>query len=310
MPARVNHTRAPGAQLPRIEGVDVEHVWLAARGMSFHVALAGPREAQPLLLLHGWPQHWYEWRKVLPELAASRRCVVPDLRGLGWSEAPPHGYRKETLAQDVLAILDELQIESADLIGHDWGGWIGFLIALREPQRLRRFLALNIIPPWPPWQRRRPSGRQALNLLRLWYQVVLATPRLGEALLVRTRAVELLLRADNVHRDAFADADLAAFSEVLREPERARASSLLYRDFLLHEMPGIVRGRYASVPLTVPTHLLFGLRDGALGGGLASAPPQRPGDPFTLELVEDSGHFIAEERPELVLARAHDFLGV
>ena len=280
-----------------------------ARGLRFHVALAGPPEAEPLVLLHGWPQHWFEWRKVLPELSRHRRCVLPDLRGLGWSEAPRGGYRKETLAQDVLAVLDALGTERTDLIAHDWGGWIGFLIALRAPERLRRYLALNIVPPWLPWPQGRPRVREALWLWRLWYQVVLATPLLGETLLRRSPAVALVLRGDNVHADAFGDEEIEAFAGPLREPARARASSLIYREFLLREAPAIIRGRHEDAPLTVPTHLLHGVRDWALGEGPSQASVARGGGLSTLERVLDSGHFIAEERPDLVIARARELLG-
>ncbi len=292
---------------PHVPGVEVEHRMLQARGLRFHVALAGPLEAPPLVLLHGWPQHWFEWRKVLPRLAEHRRCVLPDLRGLGWSDAPPTGYRKETLADDVLAILDALGIEAVDLIAHDWGGWVGFLIALRAPERLRRYLALNILPPWLPG---RASPRRVLRLWRLWYQVVLATPWLGEVVVRRSRAIAVALRSDNVHAGAFSDADVAAFARVLSEPARARASSRYYRDFLLREAPQILRGRYESTELTVPTHLLFGVHDVALGHAAAEEYGARPGGSLTLELVEDSGHFIAEERPDLILARAREFLGI
>jgi pimeloyl-ACP methyl ester carboxylesterase len=279
------------------------------RGLRFHVALAGPADAEPLVLLHGWPQHWFEWRKVLPALAERRRCVLPDLRGLGWSDAPPGRYDKETFADDVLGILDAMEIETTDLIAHDWGGWAGFLIALQTPERLRRYLALNIVPPWPPWPPGQHTPREARSLWRLLYQVVLATPWLGEALVRRPGTVARLLRADNVHADAFSDADITAFAEVLAEPARAHASSLIYRDFLLREVPGILRGRYEHLPLTVPTHLLFGVRDGVMRRALPEAATARAGGSMTLELVEDSGHFIAEERPDLVLARAREFLG-
>jgi pimeloyl-ACP methyl ester carboxylesterase len=291
---------------PEIAGVEVEHRIVQARGLHFHVAFAGPRDAEPLVLLHGWPQHWFEWRKVLPELCEQRRCVLPDLRGLGWSEAPGAGYRKETMAQDVLAVLDALEIERTDLLAHDWGGWIGFLIALGAPERLHRFIALNIVPPWPSGL---PRIGEASKLLRLWYQVLLATPLLGQALLRHTPAVEVLLRTDNVHASAFSDADVEAFAGVLREPARARASSLIYREFLLREAPAIMRGRYDGSALTVPTLLLHGVRDAALGEGVSEDGVARAGGLLAIERVEDSGHFIAEERPDLVVARAREFLG-
>src|ERR671916_187124 len=73
--------------LPNVDGV--EHRYIEARGLRFHVAEAGAGE--PVVLLHGWPQHWYEWREVIGPLAAHYRVICPDLRGFGWSEAPPGG---------------------------------------------------------------------------------------------------------------------------------------------------------------------------------------------------------------------------
>ncbi len=288
---------------PQVAGVEVEHAFVAARGLRFHVALAGPHDAPPLVLQHGWPQHWYEWRKVLPELARDRRCVMPDLRGLGWSEAPARGYEQQTLADDVLAVLDALAIERVEFIGHDWGGWVGFLIALRSPQRISRFLALNIVPPWPPWSGTRPRPREALRTLRLTYQLVLAAPWLGETLVGRTRLVRAMLRADNVHPYAFSDGDVDEFARALAEPARAHASSLYYRDFLRREAPAILRGRYSPDDLAVPTHLLYGTHDAALG-----PEPPAAGGALSVEPVADSGHFIAEERPDLIVARAREFL--
>ncbi|MSW96131.1 MAG: alpha/beta fold hydrolase [Actinobacteria bacterium] len=270
-----------------------------------HVALCGPAHAEPLLLLHGWPQHWFMWRRVLPQLAATRRCIVPDLRGLGWSDAPPNGYRKELLADDILALLDALGIEQTDLIGHDWGGWVGFLIALREPARLRRFLALNIPPPWPARQGR---ARVLLASWRLWYQVVMATPGVGTRIVGRPKLLAKLLRADNVQPGVFPDADVAEFAAALAEPARAAASARYYRDFLLHELPQLLGGRYAGVPLAVPTQILFGTGDRAIARVLIEGA-QRPGDPLAVELVEGSGHFLAEELPDFVVKRAREFLG-
>lgn len=293
---------------PGIDGVEVEHRFVEVHGIRFHVALAGPPGAEPLVFLHGWPQHFYEWRKVLPALAADRRCVLPDLRGMGWSDAPAGGYDRESLADDLLGVLDALEIERTDLIGHDWGGWIGFLIALREPTRLRRFLALGIPPPWPPWGAGRPHPRFALGLWRLWYQVVLAAPWLGERVVRSKRVVRSMLSRETVHPDAFSDADLDAFAAPLGEPARARASSRLYRTFLARELLPVARGRYDGASLEVPTRLLLGERDRAVDPVQAEAAAALSSE-VSVTRIPDSGHFIAEERPDIVLAHAHDFLG-
>ena len=288
---------------PEVAGVEVEHRFVEARGLRFHVALAGPEDRPPLVLLHGWPQHWFEWRKVLPALAERHRVVMPDLRGLGWSDAPPDGYEKENLADDVLALLDALGLQRVKLVAHDWGGWVGFLLALRAPERIERYVALNILPPWRGDKRRL---RDALSVWRLWYQVVLASP-LGPRVSANPKLMARVMRGDNVHADAFSDADVAQFTAALQEPARARASSLIYRSFLLRDLREIARGRYDETPLRVPTLLLFGARDGAIGTAQVRAS-RRATDALEVEFVPDSGHFIAEEKPELVAARALDWL--
>src|SRR5690349_15763880 len=127
-------------QLPAVPGVAVAHRRVAlADGTRLHVAEAGDGPA--LVLVHGWPQHWWAWRRVLPALVQERRVVCPDLRGLGWSDAPPGDYAKERWAADLVALLDALDLDAADLAGHDWGGFAVQLAALRAPDRVRSVAA-------------------------------------------------------------------------------------------------------------------------------------------------------------------------
>ncbi|MGB0097898.1 MAG: alpha/beta fold hydrolase [Solirubrobacteraceae bacterium] len=84
----------------------VQHRSVNAGGLRTHVALAGPEDAPPILLVHGWPQNWWAWRQVIPPLAEHFRVIAPDLRGHGWTEAPQSGYEKEQLASDLVAVLD------------------------------------------------------------------------------------------------------------------------------------------------------------------------------------------------------------
>jgi pimeloyl-ACP methyl ester carboxylesterase len=286
------------ADPPDVEGV--RHRWVEARGLRFHLAEAGEGD-DVVLCLHGWPQHWYEWRDLLPRLAAAgHRAIAMDLRGFGWSDAPRDGYEKENLATDVLAVLDELGLERVKLVGHDWGGWIGFLLCLRAPQRFERYLALNILTPWV--DRRAMAG----ELWRFWYQLVIAAPGLGYQLHRSGKFVPKVLVGGSTVRTNWDAATLRSFGDNLAEPDRARACVQMYRVFQLRESPAILRGRYAHDRLTVPTRLLFGTDDTALRPNLL-AGYQRHADDMRVELVPGCGHFIVDEKPDLVAARALEF---
>jgi pimeloyl-ACP methyl ester carboxylesterase len=285
------------SQPPDIEGVT--HHWVEARGLRFHYAEAGSGE-DVVLCLHGWPQHWYEWRHLMPALADRYRVIALDLRGFGWSDAPPEGYEKENMADDVFAVLDALGIERVKLVGHDWGGWIGFLMALREPQRIERYLALNILPPWTSMRAIAP------HLWRFWYQWLILAPGLGYRLHRSGAFVPKVLVGASTTHEPWDEATLRVFGDNLAEPARARAAVQMYRVFNLHETMPIVRGRYATQKLTVPTRMLFGTDDTALRPEIL-AGYERHAEDMQVELVPGCGHFIADEMPDLVAARAREF---
>lgn len=284
--------------MPHVE--DVTHRDVTVRGVRLHVAEAGVHSGPglPVLLLHGWPQHWFAWRRIIPLLAGERRLVCPDLRGFGWSEAPAGSYDKQCLADDGLALLDALDLERVELIAHDWGAWAGFLACLEHPERFAHYLALNMVTPWPD----PPSPAGALGVWRLWYQVMLATPGLGRLLLGRTDFVRRVITTGAAHPDAFNDSDVEAFAAVLREPTRASASVHLYRTFLLRELVPYLAGRERR-RLAIPTLLLHGTRDLAIDHRRLGQW-QSFADDMSVELRDDSGHFIAEELPGVVADRA------
>jgi len=288
---------------PGLEGMpdvpDVEHLLVDVNGLRMHVAEAGAGE--PVVLLHGWPQHWYEWRHLIGPLAEHYRVICPDLRGLGWTGAPPGGYEKENLASDVLALLDEMGIDRFRLVGHDWGGWAGYLICLREPERVERYLALNIYPPFAS-----VDARSVLNLWRFWYQWVIASPGVGSWALRQVGRNNPALNWIGVQ--AWSEADREIFLGRLRDPARADASVQYYRSFQLREIGPIALGRYRGKRLRPPTLLLFGTED-KVQPPEALEGVERHGDDFTVELVPGVGHFIADEAPDLVRRRALDFFG-
>jgi pimeloyl-ACP methyl ester carboxylesterase len=279
--------------IPDLPGV--EHRFVQTRRLNVHTAEAGSGE--PVLLLHGWPQHWYLWREVIPLLAPHCRVVCPDLRGFGWSGVPRGGYDRETMAGDVLAVIDALGLERVLLGGHDWGAWIGFLLALRHPDRVERLLACSIVPPWPAREL-----RGALGIWRLAYQIPLATPGVG-----RGRVGRRIARLALDSADPGMDAEVKAVFLDRLEGERGRAAELLYRTFLLRELGPVAAGRYARRGLEVPTLLLAGDRDPAIPARQVERVAAVSGA-VELELVEGAGHFLVDERPQLVADRARSFL--
>ncbi|MCW2667721.1 MAG: alpha/beta hydrolase fold protein [Frankiales bacterium] len=287
------------AAVPPVPGVT--HRQVEVGGLSVHVAEAG--RGEPLVLLHGWPQHWYCWRHVVPLLAGSYRLVMPDLRGHGWTDARAP-YDKEQLATDLLGLLNAMELPRVGLVGHDWGGWTGFLACLRAPERFSGLLALGITHPF-----QRPTAARALQAWRLAYQVLLSTPVLAQQVLQATpTVVERAIRAGSSRQDAFTAQDLRAFGAVLQEPDRARASVLLYRTFLLAESPAVLRGRYLDQRLTVPTRLVVGDGDPVATGAVLEGWEPYAED-MTVEVLPGVGHFLPEEAPGEVAARVRALFG-
>src|SRR6478609_343771 len=268
---------------PALPGV--RHEYVDAGGVRTHVALAGPDDAPPVLLVHGWPQNWWVWRHVIPALTDRFRVIAPDLRGHGWSAAPAAGYEKEQLASDVLAVLDALGVERATWVGHDWGGWSGLLAALRAPARIERLLSLCVPHPW--------AGRRPLPLAALLaYQTPISLPLLGRR--VARPASRALLQAGRGD-DRLAAADVACFADHI--PPRVTVA--MYRTNLVHEALPILRGRYADAVLDVPTTLMVGAED-IITRGLETGPVA--GQPnLRVEVLDGVAHWVPEQRPQAVI---------
>jgi len=267
---------------PELPGV--HHEYLDIGALRMHVALAGPEDAPPVLLVHGWPQNWWAWRHVIPALAERFRVIAPDLHGHGWSGAPVGGYEKDQLATDLLAVLDILGIERTTWIGHDWGGWTGYIAATRAPERLERMLALAVPHLWTP------SHPRQLALLA--YQGPISLPFLGRRVArPMTRAV---LQAGRFG-EPISKGDLALFVDHL--PPAVTVA--MYRTFLTREVLPLARGRYADVVLQVPTTMLIGAHDlvtrGTRPGPVAGQPD------LSVGVLDRVAHWIPEQRPAAIL---------
>ena len=235
-------------------------------------------DGPPLVLLHGWPQHAGMWKQVVPTLSRTYRCIAPDLRGLGGSRAPAGGYDKPTLAQDVLETLDELGVDKARFLGHDWGAVITSIIATEHPERMVKGLMLSIPAPWD----RSPDPRKLLGIVHM---PIMASP-LGEAF--APGLGKAILRASGVP-----ERDAEDYVAAMRAPERRHAAAQYYRTFLLRELPGALRGSGGRPD--VPVKVVGGDRDPVCRFSTMD------------DVIRGAGHFVADTHPDAVIGHAKAF---
>jgi pimeloyl-ACP methyl ester carboxylesterase len=267
---------------PELEGVTHRYVDLP-NGLRVHVAEHGT--GTPVLALHGFPQHWYEWRRLFTALP-DHRIIAPDLRGLGWtSQAPDGDYRKATIAADQIALLDALGVDRAVLVAHDWGAWVGWHLALEHAERFSGYVASGIVHPW------NSRAKMLREAPRFAYQPPIAAPILGPLLI--PNVVTRILRGAWGDRETYDRAAEDLYAEAYKTT--AGAASQYYRQFLVRELFRGPSGR-----LQIPTRLLQGRRD-PIGTALAEGLDRHGDDAFTM-LLEGCGHFVPEERPGDVAA--------
>ena len=280
--------------LPQLDGV--QHHYESVNGIKLHYAEAG--EGEPLLLQHGWPQHWWMWRDLIGPLAERFRVIAPDLRGHGWSDKPPHGYRKGELLDDILALLDRLEIDRVRWVGHDWGAYVGMHGALRAPERFERLVAMSIPHPW---QRGRPDPRMVLNGT---YQLVTGGP-LGRFAMERLNFSRVIFRRAR-SAGVYSPDELELYESIQREPDAARATVQIYRTFLLHELRPFADGGFRTARLTVPTLWLVGGDDPL--ARYSDDGWRDHADDMQFERIPGASHFLPEELPQTVLKRVLAFV--
>ena len=286
--------------MPHVDGV--EHQEVMVRGLRLHIAVAGPPSGKAVVLQHGWPQHWYEWRHLFAPLAqAGYRVIAPDFRGFGWSEFPPdEDFRKDTLADDLIALCRELGYDRISFIGHDWGCWVGWLLCLREPQLIERAVMLSVRAPFPPDQ---IDPAAVGRLFRLVYQVPLAAP-----MPIAAKHVAFKVIGSALNRGSAAKLDFEPYVTPLLQPSVTRASTLLYRNFLTRELPPLLGGRFRGGRISVPIRFLVGDRDPLYYEDLVEEQAAHIDD-YEGESLSGVGHFIPEEVPDLLRDRVLSFFG-
>ncbi len=263
-----------------------------------------------VVMLHGFPESWYSWRHQLRARAPSYKCVAPELRGYGESDAPRgiRHYRVEELAGDLRGLIRHFGRDRAVVIGHDWGGAIAWVASLMHPEVVERLVILNC--PHPRQMRRnlRSNFRQ---LLRSWYIFFFQLPFLPE-LTLRAGNFFLPLRAIRegaVHKEAFTEDVLSHFRQALSPPYALTAALNYYRALArLDFLPEPAAGHWMARKVQAPTLVIWGEQDIALTRDLTYGMEDLFANRFQIEYVADSGHWVQQEKPELVNRLIADFL--
>jgi pimeloyl-ACP methyl ester carboxylesterase len=253
----------------------------------------GPSKAQTVLCLHGFPELAVSWREQLAGLSDRYRVVAPDMRGYGGTDAPTRvrDYTIDILARDVLEMIEALGVEQVHLVGHDWGGAIAWEVAQRYPERLLTLSVINC----PPYQLMMRELKRPAQLLRSWYFFFFQLPGIPEWRMHRDPelvAKAMLFNAYN--KQVFTPERLEPYVRQARE--RKMAGVNYYRAALRH-VPTRLR------PISMPTRLIWGLRDPSLGPWFAE--PSRYESwvaDFDRVVLEDVGHFPEQEAPDVVNA--------
>lgn len=297
----------PQEATPPRDPAELVHRTVRANGINFHVVESGPRDGEPVLLLHGFPEFWYSWRHQLRALAAAGfRVFAPDLRGYNLTDQPHDvaSYRTEVLVADVAALARALGYEKVSVCGHDWGGVLAWLLACMPAHRdvLRRVAILNA--PHPGLFFKNMSLRQ---LRRSWYILFFQLPGLPERMMSQDglRNLRRSLRAAAARRDAFTEEDLRRYTEAYSRPG-AFTGPINYYRAMLRRNPLVFLRSLEPIPREVPALLIWGEQDPALGkeltyGAESVAPHLR------IEYVADSGHWVQQEQPEQVSRLLIDF---
>ena len=253
-----------------------------------HYVTAG--DGPPVVLLHGWPQTWYEWRHVIPALAEHHRVIAPDLRGLGDSSRPEGGYDKKTIAGDIWELVDsELGQTRFQLVGHDWGGPTAYALAAAHPEVVTGLVIIDVVIPG--------DGGDFSQGGRRWHHQFHMTPDLPEALILGREEIYLrwFYRTFGHRPDAISENDIAEYLRTYAQPGAMRAGFEYYRALPRDAADNAEIVARFKLPMPV---LAIG---GGGGRGRGAEPEQslrRVATNVRGEIIGACGHWVPEEQPE------------
>ena len=265
------------------------HHTIALDGVRLHYVTAGAGD--PVVLLHGWPQTWYEWRLIMPALAAGYTVIAPDMRGLGDSSRPPTGYDKRTIANDIHQLVSKLGFEKIFLVGHDWGGPVAYAYACAHPNDVRKLVILDVTIPGESWERIPQITRRG----GIWHLAFHNVRDLPEALIQgRERTYLSWFYRSGYDPSAISEEAVDEYARCYSAPGALRAGFEYYRAIFTdidHNKEN------AKTKLKMPV-LAFGGEVGFHKLPLRSM--QELAENVRGGVIERCGHWIAEERPEFL----------
>jgi pimeloyl-ACP methyl ester carboxylesterase len=272
--------------------VELAHRYADLGDVRLHYVEAG--EGPLVLLLHGFPQFWYQWRHQIPALVeAGFRVVAPDMRGYNLSGKPPgvQAYRVELLARDVERLIRTCGEGTAVVVGHDWGAIAAWIAAMRHPGRVERLAILNVPHP----ARSLDGLLSPMQLLRSSYMFFFQIPRLPEEV-IRAGDFALLrsvFRSDPVQPEALTAEDIERYIEAIAQPGALTASLNYYRALLRN--PREMRALLQRVE--APVLVIWGEKDRFLSRRLAEPPRLWVPNLIRVKRLPDASHWVAEDCP-------------
>jgi pimeloyl-ACP methyl ester carboxylesterase len=285
----------------QIDNMTFFHRTASVNGIQLHYVIGG--NGNPVVLLHGWPETWYEWRHVMPALSKNYTVIAPDLRGLGDSSKPSTGYDGKTVAEDIHQLVTQLGFKTIFLVGHDIGSFVAYPYAAAHPSEVKRLVILD----------NPPAGFFSPKTPPFWWVLFHQTPDLPEALV---QGKEIMYLSWFYHNFAYnpaaiTQADINEYASHYSAPGGMHAGFEYYRAF---PQDVIQNQNYSKTKLTMPV-LAVGGAISPVGGPNINMSSVVYGMKILAQnvqsiIVPNSGHWIAEEQPVfLVKLLNHIFSG-
>jgi len=278
-----------------MENHNLEHMTIPTNGIRLHVVQTGSRYGSMVILLHGFPEFWYGWRRQLQPLAeAGFRVWIPDQRGYNLSDKPRgiSAYRLDELAADVLGLVNAAGVDNCYLAGHDWGAAVAWWVALRYPERVHKLAILNV--PHPAVMRK-TIFTSLSQIRRSWYIFAFQAPYLAEAILRNDDWGQLVKMATHTAKPgSFTPYDIELYKQAWWRKGAFTSMLNWYRAAL--QMPPDMSG---DMHIRVPTLILWGANDAALGREMAQ-PSLDLCEQGQLVFFEESSHWVQLDEAEAV----------